>query len=101
MKKKLAALVLSGLLLLTVLSARAQDGDKGKPLYHVTVWVSGLTDTIELDDVRETKASGGPGESIFGSANGSILMVPSDKVLAVLFEPMTTKKRAQDDKQPK
>ena len=105
MKKKLAlrlaaaAVVVLGLVLGL---ARAQEDDEKpkKKTYHLTVYVQGLGDTIELDDVldpKDPKTSDG----FFHATNGSKLYVPQDKVLAILLEPMSLKKRAQEDKQPK
>jgi hypothetical protein len=104
MKKKLALRLAAAAVLLVGLVlglAHAQEDDEKpkKTTYHLTVYVAGLNDTIELDDVDEKKIDAG--EVRFVSGNGSKLIVPRDKVLAILLEPMSLKKRAQDDKQPK
>ncbi len=106
MKKKLAlrlaaaAVVVLGLVLGL---ARAQEDDEKprKATYHLTVYIQGLGDTIELDDVLEPKDPKGPNDGFFHTSNGTRLYVPQDKILAILLEPMSLKKRAQEDKQPK
>src|SRR5437588_608812 len=101
MKRSVFAVALVLVLGAAFVAVRAQDeGDKkDKKRFHVTVWMQGVNDPIELDEVTVWHHN----EKGFTthSASGGESWFASDKVVAWVAEPPAVHKKQQEDKAPK
>jgi len=98
MKKLLLALALCSSAALVTVRAQDDSGEKDKT-FHVTVWVTGVSEPIEIDGVVSFKHEK-DGFSTRSAGGGRSWIAP-DKIVAWTAEPQAVHKKAQEEKAPR